>query len=201
MSLLERLFHRRPKVWDLLHRIHMVRAISQTNAVELAALAKYAARAKIALEIGSFQGVSAATIARNLQSGGYLYCVDPWPSKIGHSDPVFQIFIRHLNRTKTTDKIRIIRDFSANVADRLPTQLDFAFIDGDHSWEGIEVDWAIVAPRLKEAGVICLHDTAIPSEEPWRDFESCHFYDLKIRPNNNFELVDTVYSMRILRKR
>jgi len=201
MRFLEELFCHRPRIFNLLHRIHLVRAISQTNSLELSALARFASGARLAVEIGSFQGVSAAVIARSLAENGVLHCVDPWPAKAGGSNAVFDIFNRHIRRARMANRIQIIRNFSANAADRMPDSLDFAFIDGDHSWNGIETDWAIVAGRIRDGGIVCLHDTAIPAQEPWRDFESCTFYDLKIHPNNNFELVDTVYSMRILRKR
>src|SRR5205814_9751058 len=131
VKLLERFFLRRPRALNVLHRFRMVNATSQTNLPELAALARYAANAKAAVEIGSHQGVSAAVIARSLASGGQLFCVDPWPSENGRRNPIFEIFKRHIARTKTGRSIHIIRDFSSNVADQLPPRLDFAFIDGD----------------------------------------------------------------------
>lgn len=179
----------------------MVRAMSQTNESELAALTRYASGAKAAVEIGSFQGVSAAVIARSLAEDGLLYCVDPWPIDNGRSNAVFEVFKRHIDRAATADRIRIIREFSSDAVGQLPDHIDFAFIDGDHSWSGIEGDWAIIAGRIREEGIICLHDTAIPPEEPWRDFQSCHFYDSRIRHDEAFELVETVYSMRVLRKK
>ena len=201
MKFLERFLLRRPRILNVLHRFRIVNATSQTNLVELAALARYAANAKVAVEIGSHQGVSAAIIARSLACGGQLFCVDPWPGKKGGRNPVFEIFKRHIARTKTGRSVNIIRDFSSNVAARLPPRLDFAFIDGDHSWKGIETDWTIVSGRMNDGGIVCLHDTAVPRQEPWRNFDACRFYEVIIEPNPQFVLIDTIYSMRILRKR
>jgi predicted O-methyltransferase YrrM len=188
-------------ILDILHRLFMVKATSQTKSGELAALSRYAMGAKVAVEIGSSQGVSAAIIARSLSSEGILYCVDPWPAGNGERDPVFNIFRRHIARTETARKIHIIREFSSNALDRLPPQFDFAFIDGDHSWKGIETDWTIVSGRMIEGAFVCLHDTAVPAEEPSRIHDSCRFYDEVIESNSGFELIETVYSMRVLRKR
>ena len=200
VKVLERLFFCRPRILNVLHAFYLVEATSQTNSLELAALARYAAGAKSALEIGSYQGVSATVIARNLAPDGRLFCVDPWPSTGGRSNPGFKIFKRHLRRTKTVDRIDVVRNYSGLTADQLPDRLDFAFIDGDHSWPGIETDWHLVAPRLFSGGIVCLHDTAIPEAEPWRKFDSTRFYDERIATDAAFETISTVYSMRVVRK-
>jgi predicted O-methyltransferase YrrM len=173
---------------------------SQTNKLELAALAHYAKGARTAVEIGTHQGVSAAMIAAALDPNGMLFCVDPWPEADRHPNPCFEICKRHLVRTGMQSRIRIVRGFSGDVADQLPGQIEFAFIDGDHSWSGIETDWHLITPRLVHGGIACLHDTAVPPEEPWRKFDSIRFYEEKIATDQGLELVDTVYSMRVVRK-
>lgn len=197
----ERLFSGHPRILNVLHGAHLVGATSETNEEELAALSRHCRNAKVALEIGSSQGVSAAVIARSIRADGRLFCVDPWPGGTEGRDPIFEIFKRHIKRTKTASKIRILRHFSAKVVDRLPAEFDFAFIDGDHTWTGIETDWAIVSRRMRDGGLVCLHDTAVPAEEPWRNIDSCRFYEAVIQSNPEFELLETVYSMRVLRKR
>ena len=81
---LEKRLSRRPRILNTLHRFRLVEAISQTNEAELAALAKYANDTRLGLEIGSFQGVAAAIIARNMSAEGILYCIDPWPDQNSH---------------------------------------------------------------------------------------------------------------------
>ena len=39
-------------------------------------------------------------------------------------------------------------------------QVDFAFVDGDHSYRGLRQDIFLVKPLLKDYGVMALHDTA-----------------------------------------
>jgi predicted O-methyltransferase YrrM len=199
-NVLERLFCRRPRILNFLHRFHIVHATSQTNELELAALARYASGVQVAVEIGTHQGVSAARIAASLEKDGTLFCIDPWPEVDGRTDPSLQICRRHLRRTGTQERVRIIYGFSRDVADSVPEQIEFAFIDGDHSLAGIETDWHLIAPRMVKGGVICLHDTAIPSDASWRQFDSTRFYDRVIAVSKEFETIETIYSMRVVRK-
>lgn len=39
-------------------------------------------------------------------------------------------------------------------------QIDFAFVDGDHSYKGLRQDIFLVTPLLKTGGIMALHDTA-----------------------------------------
>jgi predicted O-methyltransferase YrrM len=200
MNVLEKVFFRRPRILNALHKVRLADATSQTNEPELNALARYATGRHTGVEIGTYQGVSAARIVASLAPDGLLFCVDPWPGGKNGEDPNYKICLRHLRRTGVYRKIRIVRAFSSNAAKVVPEAIDFAFIDGDHSWSGIETDWHLVAPRLISGGIVCLHDTAIPAAESWRKFDSTRFYDEKIATDSAFETIDTVYSMRIVRK-
>jgi predicted O-methyltransferase YrrM len=201
MKILEELFLRRPRILNQLHRFGLVNATSQTNELELAALAQSAFGCKMALEIGTYQGVSAARIASALVPGGILYCVDPWLESNGRVNPCWSICLRHLRRTGIIGNVKIIRGFSSQVESMIPEQVDFAFIDGDHSWDGIRIDWSIVSPRLAKGAIVCLHDTVIPKSEPWRNLDSVRFYQEVINRDASFETVRAVHSMVVVRKR
>lgn len=82
----------------------------------------------------------------------------------------------------------------------IPGSLDFAFVDGDHSWAGIETDWRLVAERMRPGGRVCLHDCVIPAAEPWRNPESVRFFSQIIAPDRRFDLIEVVHSMVVLRK-
>lgn len=79
-----------------------------------------------------------------------LYAIDPYE---GRDD--------RANRTKLllTQKGRccFYRDKSENVVNLLP-QLDFVFIDGDHSYEGVKIDLEKYVPKLKLGGLLIGHD-------------------------------------------
>jgi predicted O-methyltransferase YrrM len=200
MVLLERAFSRRPRLLDLLHRAHLVRAISQTNEIELKAIEEYATGAGTALEIGSSQGVSAARIAAAMPDSGILYCVDPWPASEGKLNACHAIFRRHISRTGVTSKIRVLQKVSSAVGGLVPSEIDFIFVDGDHSWKGIETDWCLVRQKLRFGGIVCLHDSLIPAEEPWREPESVKFYQQVVAADPEFRTIDHVHSLAVLRR-
>lgn len=39
-------------------------------------------------------------------------------------------------------------------------QIDFLFLDGDHTYEGIKMDWEIYSPLVRPGGLIAFHDVA-----------------------------------------
>lgn len=198
---LEHLFFRRPRALNLLHWLRVVNATSQTEPIELAALERYATGAGLALEIGTYQGVSAARIARSLANGGALYCVDPWPESNGHANGCFSICHRHLERCRVVDRVRILRGYSGKVADLIPDGLDFVFVDGDHSFSGIETDWEIVKEKTRSGGIVCLHDSVVPAEQQWRRLDSCLYFDEVIQRDRRFEVLEVVHTLAILRKK
>ena len=124
---LEKRFFRRPRVLNLLHWANLVNATSQTIPAELNALERHAAGARQALEIGTYQGVSAARIAGALAPGGLLYCVDPWPKTKGRQDnPCWSICERHLRRYGVRNRVRILRGYSGEMAAQMPDQQDLS---------------------------------------------------------------------------
>ncbi len=177
-------------------------ATSQTIEEELRALERYARGARLAMEIGTDQGVSAARIARSLAPDGQLNCVDPWPAADGKVHPCFSICRRHLRLRGVENRVRFIRGYSGQVAAQMPaTDLDFAFIDGDHSRSGIETDWKIVSGRMRPGAVVCLHDSVVPPGEGWRRLDSCGHFEDVIRRDPRFETIEIVHSMAVLRRR
>lgn len=201
MNLTFSMFDRRPRILNLLHALHLAQPCSQTIESELLALASHAKGKRVALEIGTFQGVSAVRIVRALAHGGLLYCVDPWPETDGKPNSCWSITERHFKRSKVGNAVRIIREFSTNAQELIPADLDFAFIDGDHSRAGIETDWRIVAPRIQSGGILCLHDAITPPSEPYRVLGSTQFFSEVASKDPAFELVETVHSLAVLRKR
>ena len=158
-------FNTRPRILNVLHALRLYRAYSQTLASELECLGKHAKGRKVALEIGTHMGVSAGVIAHALAEDGRLFCVDPWEAPPGKEHPCFSICRRELRRQGVLGKVGFLKGFSRDVEESMPKECDFVFIDGDHSFQGLETDWGITHRRLIPGGVVCLHDTAVPSGE------------------------------------
>jgi predicted O-methyltransferase YrrM len=82
----------------------------------------------------------------------------------------------------------------------MPDHLDFAFVDGDHSWEGIKTDWTIVSEKIHPGGVVCMHDSFTPAGEEWRHLDSCVYFEKVIRSDARFSVIEVIHSLAVLRK-
>jgi predicted O-methyltransferase YrrM len=200
LKILERQFASRPRILNALHALSLVDAMSQTYPDELALLSSYAAGASVAVEVGSFQGVSSALIAAALSENGLLYCVDPWPAVNDKADPSFAIFKRHLRRCKVKNKIRILRGRSHEVAERVPREVDFMFIDGDNSRDAMAFDWSLAKRIVRAEGYVCLHDALVPDSEPWRTPESSSYFRDVICRDPEFSLAASCHTLAVMRR-
>jgi predicted O-methyltransferase YrrM len=191
---------RRPRILNFLHRFRLVEPQTQTIVPELSMLGKYAGGARLAAEIGTFQGISAVVIAKSIAADGHLFCIDPWLRNRDKDDPSFSICKRHIARSGIEQKVTLLRNFSHLVGDDLPGQLDFLFIDGDHSLSGITADWAIAKLKVRSGGLICLHDVYVPETEPWRRLDSTNYFESVIQKDPEFRVVDKIHSLGVLRR-
>jgi predicted O-methyltransferase YrrM len=191
----------RPRLLNPLHALRLLKPFSQTNAMELATLARYARGHKIALEIGTFMGVSARVITEELAADAKLYCVDPWEIHHGKENPCWTICKRELRRRGLLSRVVFLQGLSHEMESAMPAGFDFIFVDGDHSYEGLERDWGIVMRRLLPGGILCLHDTTVPEAEPYRQFGTVTFFEEVIRHHPEFEWLECCYSMNVLRRR
>ena len=190
---LEKRFSTRPRILNTLHRFRLVEAISQTNEAEFSALADYARDKGLVLEIGSFQGVSAGRIGKNISVDGILYCVD-------HGLLAWKSSSDTRAARESHRKLRVLPDISENVSHRLPAKFDFIFVDGDHSFRGITSDWVLVKEKLRHGGIVCLHDVLIPSSEPWRRLDSTDYFERVIQNDVEFRILEQVQSLAVLRR-
>lgn len=168
---------RRPRIYDILHALHVVEPISEMTRAELQCLARHARGHHLAVEIGTQMGKSASQIAHALDPVGRLYCIDPWQNGHAGEHPCLRIAKREFVRQGIGARIVLVIGKSGEVAHRLPSSVDFMFVDGDHSYEGLATDWNIVGERLALGGTVCLHDTSVATDEPWRALGSAAYFD------------------------
>lgn len=119
---------------------------------------------RFCVEIGSAHGWSTCLIALALveNGNGELWAFDPhientWSD--GHPQTTLSSLTRNLKKVGVSHRVHIVRSTTTDGADQLPAQIDLAFIDGDHSYEGVRSDWELIMPRMSEWGVIVLHDS------------------------------------------
>lgn len=194
--------YRRPRILNILHQFGLASPHSQMTPEEQYCLGKYASGRKNALEVGTYMGISAGIIATKLDKNGKLICVDPFEKKNGKLNPGYLMAQRVLKRKGVLSKTTFLLGYSTDAAIKMqiPKQLDFIYIDGDHSYEGLQNDWDIVLNTSVPGTIICLHNTTIPDPEPYRVFGSTHFFNDHISKDDRFELLETCYSMNVLKR-
>lgn len=78
--------------------------------------------------------------------------------------PMFPHWKRIKSLVKTEFELELIADSHSTgvrkALARYENSLDFAFVDGDHSYKGLRQDIFLVTPLLKEGAIMALHDTA-----------------------------------------
>jgi predicted O-methyltransferase YrrM len=194
--------YRRTRLLNVLHRFGLAHAHSQMSAAERICLSKHAEGKQCALEIGTYMGVSGNLIASAISDEGLLHCLDPFPDRNGRKNPGLEMAERDLKRNKVERKVVFLNGFSSDpeIVAQIPMELDFIFVDGDHSLDGIRNDWRIVSERLTKGGVVCLHDAVVPSGATPAGFGSEIFYRDVISVDSLFEAVEECHTMAVLRR-
>lgn len=76
--------------------------------------------------------------------------------------------------------------------------VDFLFIDGDHSYEGVKQDFEMYSPFVKKGGIIAFHDIVISDRhhdrnvyvgEFWRDLTKFRLFDTQ-NPEKDICIID-----------
>jgi len=109
-------------------------------------------------EIGVWQGETSSHILANTDC--FLYLVDLWePSAKYEEWDHEQNKQIALERIKQSTNYKILQGVSWHVAQQIQDQeLDFVFIDGDHSTAGVRNDIRAYTPKIKQGGYIMGHD-------------------------------------------
>jgi predicted O-methyltransferase YrrM len=197
-------FRRRPLGHLLLWRLGLAKGETQTTQAERDCLARYASEKKMLAEIGVYHGVTTCRLRKAMDSNGVLIAIDPYPKqRLGFSA---QRVVAHgeVSRIKG-GTVKWMRKTGAEAAKELiagrSEQFDFVFIDGDHSWEGLQADWEgwskLIAPR----GIIGLHDSRSSPSRQIEDTGSMLFTRDVIAHDPAFETIEAIDSLTVLQRR
>ena len=176
---------------------------TQTSEPEREALRRHAAGSCRAVEIGVYEGFTTAILARAVKSGGgeCVYAIDPflrgrlgvcWGELIART---------HVAKCGAGDIVRFVKEESSAACRMLSGEFDFIFVDGDHSWEGIDRDWQDWSERIPSGGIMALHDTRVPDHNPAvRKLGSFEYFQSHIVKDPRFKLVEQVDSLSVLKR-
>jgi len=190
---------------SLIHALQCLAGIdqphTQTTELERAALAKWARGRSRAAEIGVYEGLTTRVIAEVLADDGELFAIDPFLA--GRLGICWSKLIarRHLRASRCGSRVRWVEHLSHEAVHQFDGKLDFLFIDGDHSLQGIQRDWRDWSCRIAQDGIVALHDTRAPPHNPRvGDLGSCRYFASHIRHDPRFELLEQVDSLSVLRR-
>jgi predicted O-methyltransferase YrrM len=118
------------------------------------------------VEIGAFEGASAAFLAAGLKyrGNGRLYSIDPhmgMPPYMGAAPHQFthRKFLSTLEKCGVSGFVQSIVSESVSAASVWPaTRIDAVLIDGDHSYLGALKDFESWAPKVRDGGLILIDD-------------------------------------------
>jgi predicted O-methyltransferase YrrM len=149
----------------LKYRLGLAEAVTQTTKAEQQALRELAAGRKHLVEIGVFHGVNTRNFREVMHSEGTLLAVDPyfrtffgirgygWARRIAHREAA------KCRRGALRWIEKLGRDAVRTPEAQAILPVDFIFIDGDHSYEGLKGDWEAWNPHIAQGGIAALHDS------------------------------------------
>jgi len=123
-------------------------------------------------QFGAEIGVDKGTFSHHMVSKSDLqkyYCIDPWIDDFGSGYGKEKYDKDGSNRQKDCEnhlkefidagRVELVKAFSIEVYQEIPDGLlDFVYIDGDHSLEGIFNDIYAWTPKVRTGGVVAGHD-------------------------------------------
>ena len=122
----------------------------------------------IVVEIGAWKGKSTYCLAKGLESQGKLIIIDPF-NAVGEAEsseaylkhkgeiPLEQQFVDNMTRLGVLKNITIWQGYSSDFVNKLQ-DINFLFIDGDHSIKGCDFDYSNYASYIVPGGYLAFHD-------------------------------------------
>lgn len=110
----------------------------------------------VGVEIGVRFGWNAETMMEALPIER-LYCVDPYEDYIdgdGRKKYADGYRAAHSRLKKYGGKVQFILERSSVAVDKLPDNLDFVYIDGNHTYPYVKKDIEMYWPKIRDGGVL-----------------------------------------------
>jgi predicted O-methyltransferase YrrM len=173
-------------------------ATTQTTTAERDCLAQHAQGRRRVVEIGVWHGVTTKRLRAAMHPEGVLTAVDPFPvGRLGFS--VQQEIAHREVGAVVNGRVAWLRTTGPDAA-RSHDRVDFIFIDGDHSEQGLLADWRAWSPLVEPGGIVALHDSRSTPERRIDDAGSVKVTNDVILRDGRFTVVDTVDSLTVLQR-
>jgi hypothetical protein len=136
-------------------------SVKQSNRLDLWIHFLQATKVKNIVELGVYRGDFASKLLSQCDLLEKYYMIDPWRHLDNWNKPANQdndTFEQFLSETKSktefaAQKRVILQGKTIEVVEEIPdSELDFAYIDGDHTLKGITIDLIRIFPKVKNGG-------------------------------------------------
>jgi predicted O-methyltransferase YrrM len=183
--------------------VGLAKAETQTSQDERACLTRLAMGKRRLAEIGVWHGVSTCCLRNAMAPDGVLFCIDPFPvGRLGFSAQRI-IARRELSKIRN-GQLRWVQTTGVQAAASYDIKKDgpieFLFIDGDHSFQGLREDWLAWSPLIAQGGSVGLHDSRSSATRRIDDAGSVIFTRDVISCDERFKLIETVDTVSIFRR-
>ncbi len=136
----------------------------------------------VGAEIGTYMGAFAEHIIETVKPQK-LYLIDPWTAAKSAShagswyetvdqdymDDVYAMVSKRFADATRSHAVTILRDYSSNALSTLHDgELDWVYIDGDHSYEAVRADLELSFQKVRKGGFISGDDHEIV-DKWWKD--------------------------------
>lgn len=126
---------------EIYNKIQNIIQMNQAEAQKLYNCAKSLPSDAVIVEIGTYQGGSAAILAA--ANNTIIYTIDPDAKII---------------KIEGLDNIQFIKGTSEEIVVTWEKPIDMLLIDGSHFYKDVAMDILNWVPKVKEGGIICFHD-------------------------------------------
>lgn len=154
-------------------------------------LAKACTGRGVIVEIGSWKGKSTIWLAKGSRSGNKvkIHAIDPHtgsPEEAKSYGKVltFEEFTANVKNAGVDDTVIPIIKTSSEAAQEFREPIELIFIDGDHQYDMVKLDFELWFPKVIDGGIMAFHDTIWTWDGPknvvkeWV-FKSKHFTNAK----------------------
>jgi MMP 1-O-methyltransferase len=159
----------------------------------------------VILEISSWKGESTFCLAKGLKNGK-LFAMDLFNAEgeTGSKEiyegtkgaiPLIQQFKTTMDQHNLLDKIEVLKGYSNQFVDYFK-QIDFLFIDGDHSIKGCDFDFQHYSLLICKGGYTAFHDY----DPNRKDLGPTWVIENRLMNNQSFKLVYQYDSLWVAKK-
>ncbi len=150
------------------------------------------------IEIGVLNGETSAFL---LSLCDTLIGIDPIEPDSMDSSLIGSTEKIHNNTKRFGARFMFINDYSFNVAAGiLDNSNDFVFIDGDHTYEAVKLDYKLYFPKVKIGGLIFIHDSRMNRGGANFHVGPSRFVDELIINDNRVEIIGETFSLTCFKK-